>query len=83
MVGGFPTGDHAVTTPDQEVSKAAPEATMNAHPEGERAAAPGQGPTAAGNVNYPGTPNLLDCSLMTGEELDAFITQSTCSGASD
>ena len=74
MVGGFPTEDHAATTPDQEVSKAAPEATTNAHPEGEHAVAPGQGPTADGNANCPGTPNLLDCSLMTGEELDAFVT---------
>ena len=58
-------------TPNQEVSKAAPEAITNA-----------QGPTAAGNANCPGTPKLLDCSLMTGEELDAFVTLSTCSGAS-
>ena len=70
-----------MTTPDQEVSKAAPEET-NARPEGERMAAPEQGPSVAGNVNCPGTPNLLDCSLMTGEELDTFVTLSTCSGAS-
>ena len=82
MVGGSPTGDRAVTTPDQEVSKVAPEATTNAHPEGEHAAAPGGGLTDAENANCPGTPNLLDCSFMTGEELEAFVTLSTCSGAS-
>ena len=81
VVGGFPAGDHTVTTPDQEVSKAAPEAT-SARPEGERAAAPEQGPTVAGNANCPGSPSHLDCSLMTGEELDTFVTLSTCSGAS-
>ena len=69
-------------TPDQEVSKAAPEATTNAHPEGEHAATPGRGPTNAGDVNCLGTPNLLDCSFMTGEELEAFTALSTCLGAS-
>ena len=81
VVGGFPAGDHTVTTPDQEVSKAAPEAT-NARPEGERTMAPEQGPSVAGNVNCPGSPGLLDCSLMTGEELDTFVTLSICSGVS-
>ena len=81
MVGGFPTGDRAVTTPDQEVSKAAPE-VAEAHPESKRAAATERGPAAAGQETCLGTLNLLDCSLMTGEELDAFTTLSTCSGAS-
>ena len=75
-------GDRVVTPPDEEVSKATPEATTNAHPEVEHVAAPSHSPTDAGNANCPGTPNLLDCSFMTGEELEAFVTLSTCSGAS-
>ena len=81
MVGGSPTSDRAETTPDQKVSKAATEAT-NAYPRDGHAATPGRGPTGAGTANCPGTPNLLDCSFMTGEELEAFVALSTCSGAS-
>ena len=75
-------GDRTATTPDQEVSKAAPEATRTAHPGGGRAAAPSCDLTEAGTSNCPGTPNLLDCSFMTGDELKAFGEFSTCSGAS-
>ena len=75
-------GNQAVATPDQEVSRAAPEVTTTACPGGGRASAPSGGPAGAKTSNFLGTPDILSCSFMTGEELKAFNEFSTCSGAS-
>ena len=75
-------GNQAVATPDQEVSRAAPEVTTTARPGDGRASAPCGGPAGAETSNCPGSPDILNCSFMTGEELKAFSEFSTCSGAS-
>ena len=75
-------GDPAAVTLDQEVSQAAPEVTTTARPGDGHAPAPSGGPARAETSNCPGTPHILSCSFMTGEELKAFSEFSTCSGAS-
>ena len=75
-------GDPAAATLDQEVSKAAPEATTTARPGDGRAPAPSGGPAGAETSNCVDTPDILSCSFMTGEELKAFSEFLMCSGAS-
>ena len=75
-------GDPAAVTPDQEVSKAAPEVTTTARPGDGCAPAPSGGPAGAETSNRVDTPDILSCSFMTGEELKAFSGFSMCSGAS-
>ena len=83
VVGGSPMGDPAAATLYQEVTKATPEVMTTARPGDGRVPAPSGGPVGAETSNRTDTPDLLNSSWMTGEELKAYAEFSTCSGASD
>ena len=72
----------AAATLDQEVSKGMPEVTMAACPRDGHTPMPSCGPDGAKTSNCMGTPDILSCSFMTGEELKAFGEFSMCSGVS-